>query len=110
MTWGWDLDHESYDFSGGVWILGERSLSHYMTPKPDNAHYFPGDIHLPASILILPENGWHLTANLSKKPMPNCQTAKASEDPSEGKFDFNGNKVATKGWDKIDPMWLLLAA
>ena len=21
MTWGWDWDHQSYEFSGGVWIL-----------------------------------------------------------------------------------------
>ena len=23
MTWGWDLSHQSYEFSGGVWILRE---------------------------------------------------------------------------------------
>ena len=31
MTWGWDSYHQSYEFSGGVWILRDSLLRYHLS-------------------------------------------------------------------------------
>ena len=38
LFWGWDLDHQSYEFSGGVWILTAciQSRIHITRQNPEH--------------------------------------------------------------------------
>ena len=56
MTWGWDLDHQSYDFSGWVWILRDIMTSWWLNHPSEK--YSSKWVHLPQF------SGWKFQKNI----------------------------------------------
>ena len=63
LLWGWDWDHQTYEFSGRVWILREKNTLRVQPPffSPVGCNEFrhvllrKGGLHYPRGSTILPK-------------------------------------------------------